>query len=149
MRMETNRLILRDYAETDYAALYEIMSDPETMQHYPSPFDEKRTRDWIQWNLDNYRKYGFGLWAVTLKETDEFIGDCGITLQNIDGEMLPEIGYHIHKAKWRKGYGTAVANGMRKVKEYPDEKNGISYAYAITRSEWEEIEGRRERHADY
>ena len=46
-------------------------------------------------------------------------------------------------------YRTAVANGMRKVKEYPDEKNGISYAYAITRSEWEEIEGRRERHADY
>ena len=44
MRMDTNRLILRDYAETDYAALYEIMSDPETMQHYPSPFDEKRTR---------------------------------------------------------------------------------------------------------
>ena len=100
MRIETNRLILRDYTMADYAALYEILSDPETMQHYPSPFDEKRTRDWIQWNLDNYRKYGFGLWAVTLKETDEFIGDCGITLQNIDGEMLPEIGYHIHKAHW-------------------------------------------------
>ena len=28
---------------------------------------------------------------------------------------------------------------MKKVKEYPDEKNGISYAYAITREEWEEI----------
>lgn len=42
---------------------------------------------------------------------------------------------------------TAVANGMRKVKEYPDEKNDISYAYAITRSESEEI--RREYHADY
>ena len=168
MRIETNRLILRDYTMDDYEALYEIMSDPETMQHYPKPFDEEKVRSWIQWNLDNYQKYGFGLWAVTLKETDEFIGDCGITLQNIDGEMLPEIGYHIHKAHWRKGYGseaakavrnwvfqhtkydvvysymkytneasyrTAVANGMRKVKEYPDEKNGISYAYAITRSE--------------
>ena len=180
MRIETNRLILRDYTMDDYEALYEIMSDPETMQHYPKPFDEEKVRSWIQWNLDNYRKYGFGLWAVTLKETDEFIGDCGITLQNIDGEILPEIGYHIHKAHWRKGYGgeaakavrdwvfqhtkydavysymkytneasyrTAVANGMRKVKEYPDEKNGISYAYAITRSEWEEI--KRERYADY
>lgn len=182
MRIETNRLILRDYTMDDYEALYEIMSDPETMQHYPKPFDEEKVRSWIQWNLDNYQKYGFGLWAVTLKETDDFIGDCGITLQNIDGEMLPEIGYHIHKAHWRKGYGseaakavrdwvfqhtkydvvysymkytneasyrTAVANGMRKVKEYPDEKNGISYAYAVTRSEWEEIEGRRERYADY
>ena len=113
MRIETNRLILRDYTIADYAALYEILSDPETMQHYPSPFDEKRTRDWIQWNLDNYRKDGFGLWAVTLKETDEFIGDCGITLQNIDGEMLPEIGYHIHKAHWRKGYGSEAAKAVR------------------------------------
>ena len=45
------------------------------------------------WN----EKYGFGLWAVVLKETGAFIGDCGIFIQNIDGEMLPEIGYHIHK----------------------------------------------------
>lgn len=34
-------------------------------------------------------------------------------------------------------YSTAIANGMRKVKEWPDPKNTISYAYAITRSEWE------------
>ena len=159
MTIETDRLLLRDYTVDDYEALYEIMSDPETMRHYPKPFDEEKTRNWIQWNLDNYRKYGFGLWAVILKDTGAFIGDCGITLQSIDGEMLPEIGYHIHKKHWRKGYGseaakavrdwvfqhtkyeavysymkytneasyrTAMANGMRKVKEYPDEKNGIS-----------------------
>lgn len=47
--------------------------------------------------MEKYEKYGFGLWAVVLKKTGEFIGDCGITIQNIDGEMLPEIGYHIHK----------------------------------------------------
>ena len=40
---------------------------------------------------------GFGLWIVILKEMGELIGDCGITLENIDGEQLPEIGYHIHK----------------------------------------------------
>ena len=91
MRIETNRLILRDYTMDDYEALYEIMSDPETMQHYPKPFDEEKVRSWIQWNLDNYQKYGFGLWAVTLKETDEFIGDCGITLQNIDGDYIVKI----------------------------------------------------------
>ena len=37
-------------------------------------------------------------------------------------------------------YSTAVSNGMRKVKEYPDPKNTISYAYAITRSEWEALQ---------
>ena len=36
-------------------------------------------------------------------------------------------------------YATALANGMRKVKEYPDPKNTISYAYAITRKEWETL----------
>ena len=171
--IETPHLLLRNYSLSDFDALYEIMSDPETMQHYPAPFDADRTRNWITWNLDNYEKYGFGLWAVVLKETGEFIGDCGITLQNIDGEILPEIGYHIHKKYWRHGFGkeaaravrdwgfrnteydifysymkytnvgsysTALANGMKKVKEYPDPKNTISYAYAITREEWEKLQ---------
>ena len=84
--IETERLILREYTFDDFDALYEIVSDPETMQHYPAPFDEERTRGWITWNLENYEKYGFGLWAVVLKETGAFIGDCGISIQNIDGE---------------------------------------------------------------
>ena len=45
------------------------------MQHYPAPFDENKTKDWIAWNLENYQKYGFGLWAVVLKESGEFIGE--------------------------------------------------------------------------
>lgn len=172
MLIETERLMLREYTPDDFDALYEILSDPETMQHYPAPFDAARTRGWIAWNCSNYRRYGFGLWAVVLKQTDEFIGDCGMTLQNIDGEMLPEIGYHIHKRHWRKGFAseaaravrdwafehtaydilysymkytnvgsfrTAMANGMKRVKAYADPKNTISYAYAITREEWEGV----------
>ena len=172
MIIETKRLILREYTLDDFNALFEIVSDPETMQHYPAPFDEQRTQAWIAWNLENYKKYGFGLWAVVLKESGEFIGDCGITMQNIDNEILPEIGCHIHKKYWRRGfakeasravrdwafqntqynkiysymkytnvasYSTAIANGMKKVKEYPDEKNGISYAYAIEREECEKL----------
>ncbi len=140
MIIETERLILREYTLEDFDAIYEILSDPETMQHYPKPFDEERTRGWIEWNLENYQEYGFGLWAVVLKETDELIGDCGVTIQNIDGDLLPEIGYHIHKKYTNVGsYSTALANGMKKVKEYPDKKNGISYAYAITRKEWENL----------
>ena len=170
--IETERLILRELTTDDFDALYEIVSDPETMQHYPAPFDAARTRGWITWNISNYQTYGFGLWAVVLKETGALIGDCGMSIQHIDGEMLPEIGYHIHKTHWRKGLGkeaaqavrdwafehtdydilysymkytnvgswsTAMANGMKKVKEYPDEKNGTSYAYAITRREWQAL----------
>ena len=168
--IETERLLLREYTMGDFAGLYEILSDSETMQHYPAPFDAEKTRNWITWNLENYEKYGFGLWAIVLKETNGFIGDCGITLQNIDGDMLPEIGYHINRKYWRQGfaketalavrdwafqnthydtiysymkytntasYSTAVSVGMKKIKEYTDPKNTISYVYAITRSEWE------------
>ena len=173
--LETERLLLREYVIEDFDALYEILSDEETMRHYPAPFDADRVRRWITWNLDNYQKYGFGLWAVVLKETGKLIGDCGVSMQNIDGELLPEIGYHIHKKYWRRGfakeaaravrdwvfsnteydeiysymkytniasYSTALANGMKKVKEYPDPKNTISYAYSITRDEWRKICGR-------
>ena len=113
MIIETNRLILREYTLDDFDNLYEIVSDPETMRHYPKPFDEERTRGWIEWNLENYKNYGFGLWAVTVKETGEFIGDCGISIQNIDGELLPEIGYHIHKKYWRRGFGSEAARAVR------------------------------------
>ena len=37
------------------------------------------------------------------------IGDCGLTLQNIEGEMLPEIGYHIRRECQRKGYAKEAA----------------------------------------
>ena len=111
--IETERLLLREYTMDDFDALYEIMSDAETMQHYPAPFDEARTRRWIEWNLENYARYGFGLWAVVLKETGEFIGDCGITMQKIDGEDLPEIGYHIHKKYWKRGFAKEASQAVR------------------------------------
>ena len=109
-----------------------------------------------------------------MKETGEFIVDCGIPIQDIDGELLPEIGYHIHKKYWRRGfakeaaravrdwvftntdyneiyscmkytnagsYSTAIAIGMRKVKEYLDPKNYVSCAYSIKRADWEKVSG--------
>ena len=172
MIIETERLILREYTQDDFKELYEILSDPVTMQHYPKPYDEAGTKRWLDWSLNNYATYGFGLWAVVLKETGAFIGDCGLTMQPIDGQQLPEIGYHIHKDHWRRGYAkeaakavrdwafenrnfdtlysymhhtnvasysTAQAVGMQRIKEYTDEKDGILYVYAITRSQWEAL----------
>lgn len=109
MQLETKRLILREMNFKDFEALYEILSDSETMRHYPAPFNAEKVQNWIQWNINNYSTYGFGLWTVILKETGEFIGDCGITMQNIHGKMLPEIGYHIHKNHQRKGYASEAA----------------------------------------
>ena len=169
MVIETNRLFLREMTEEDFHALYRILADPSIMQYYPYSFDEARVKNWIERNMERYRIFGFGLWAVCLKETGDMIGDCGLTMQMINGQIKPEIGYHIRADRQRNGYAreaaiavrdwafenteydclysymkytnvgsyaTAAAAGMKKVKEYPDEKNKISYAYAITREEW-------------
>lgn len=81
----------------NFQSWHQILSDLEIMQYYPRTFDRDQARSWINWNHDNYRKYGFGLWKVILRESNQFIGDCGITMLNIhgDGNLFPEIGYYI------------------------------------------------------
>ena len=111
--IETERLFLREMMESDFDALYKVLADPSIMQHYPYTFDENRVRNWIQRNIERYRIFGFGLWAVCLKETGEMIGDCGLTLQLIDGQIKPEIGYHIRADKQRNGYAKEAAIVVR------------------------------------
>ena len=172
MKIETPRLILREMCDDDFEKLYEIFSDAETMKYYPHPFDEAKVRQWIEWNQQYYESYNMGLLVVTLKESSEVIGDCGVTMQNINGHSLPEIGYHINKNFWYRGYAkeaaiacrdwafenknfdfvcsymkysnvasiaTAKSIGMTFYQQYPDEKNGITVVYSITRERWNQI----------
>ena len=111
--IETERLFLREMDMNDFPALCRILGDSDIMRHYPYAFDEKRVREWIERNMTRYRENGFGLWAVCLKETGEMIGDCGLTLQRIHGEMLPEIGYHIRRDCQRRGYAREAAKAVR------------------------------------
>ena len=113
MIIETERLFLREMKENDFDALYEVLADEDIMQHYPYTFDEGRVRNWIQRNIERYRIFGFGLWAVCLKETGKMIGDCGLTMQLIGGEIKPEIGYHIRSDKQRNGYAKEAAIAVR------------------------------------
>ena len=99
--------------EADYDALYLVLADSDIMQHYPYTFDEARVRGWIEKNAERYRIFGFGLWAVCLRETGEMIGDCGLTMQLIHGQIKPEIGYHIRKDQQRKGYAREAAAAVR------------------------------------
>ena len=109
MLLETTRLLLREMTPNDFAALYAVLGDSDITEHYPYTFDEARVKNWIVRNMERYQKDGFGLWAVILKETGEMIGDCGITLQNIHGQMLPEVGYHIRKDHQRRGFASEAA----------------------------------------
>lgn len=107
--IETERLYLRELQIDDKKDLMKVLSNPESMEFYSNPFSEEEVERWIQWNIDNYKKYKHGLWAIILKDHEVFIGDCGITLQNIGDETVPEIGFHIIKEYCNNGFATEAA----------------------------------------
>ena len=111
--METERLVLREFAPDDEDALTLVLSDPETMKYYPSPIDQSGIQQWIERNLRRYAEDGVGLWAMVLKSSGEMIGDCGIIRQHVEGEYLYEIGYHLRRDHWRRGLATEAAIACR------------------------------------
>ena len=130
--IETERLKLREFTMDDVNDLAAIFADPIMMQYYPSTKDKEETKKWIEKNIERYKKYGFGLWAVVRRDNDEFIGDCGITIQDIDGEEKPEIGYHISRDYWGQGYATEAALAC---KEYAFNVLGMEEIFSKIRSE--------------
>jgi len=72
-----------------------VFADPYARRFYPQMADRANVRAWIEWNLRNYAEFGFGLWAMQLKETGQFIGDTGLTYQDVEGRRELEIGYHV------------------------------------------------------
>lgn len=81
MIIETERLYLRKLMQNDFEALCGILQDDETMYAYEGAFSDEEVQEWLDRQLARYEKYGFGLWAVILKENGELIGQCGLTMQ--------------------------------------------------------------------
>ncbi|WP_432664467.1 GNAT family N-acetyltransferase [Wukongibacter baidiensis] len=127
MKIETERLLLRELKMDDVDDLHIILSDPESMKHYPQPYSLEKSEGWVKWNMNNYATYGFGIWAVILKEENKLIGDCGITMQTINGKKVPEIGYHINKKYTQKGYATEAARACR---DYAFNHLGLEKVYS-------------------
>ncbi len=115
MILETGRLVLREFLDDDVEALELVLGDPQTMAYYPAPFSREDVVRWIGWSRQSYRKNGVGLWAVELKETGELIGDCGLTWQRVgySPEKQLEIGWHVRRDLWNKGYATEAAIACR------------------------------------
>jgi [ribosomal protein S5]-alanine N-acetyltransferase len=111
--LETSRLILREFVLEDADALARVICDQETMRFYPALFDRSDADEWIARNRRRYKELGHGLWAIDLKSSGEMIGDCGITVQEVDGEDLLEIGYHLRRDLWGQGLATEAARACR------------------------------------
>jgi RimJ/RimL family protein N-acetyltransferase len=69
--------------------------------------------------MENDRKYHQGLWAMILKVEGICIGDCGITVQMIERDLVPEIGVHVLKRYWNEGVTTEAAKACMDHAWYP------------------------------
>jgi len=107
--LETARLRLRRFRAEDADAVFAVIGDDIAMQYYPKTFSRHDAEKWIERNLQRYRDDGCGLYAVTLKDSDDVIGDCGLIRQMVEGEPQLEVGYHFRRDKWGHGYATEAA----------------------------------------
>lgn len=108
--LETERLRLRLFTLDDVQIMYELNSDPDVIKYAESKpaanLQEARER-LEKGPLSDYRKYGYGRFAVELIETGKVIGFSGIKyIPEID---LPEVGYRYLKEYWGMGFGTEAA----------------------------------------
>lgn len=130
MILETERLLLREMTQDDLPALQGILQDEETMYAYNGAFDEAETQAWLDRQLSRYAQYGFGLWAVVLKESGGMIGQCGLTMQPWRGDEVLEVGYLFNRAFWHHGYATEAARGCM---EYAFDRLGAREVCSIIR----------------
>lgn len=106
--LETERLILREMNNNDFEALCKILLDEETMYAYQGAFTIEETHNWLNSQLERYKNYGYGLWAV-VKENNEMIGQCGLSIQTWKDSKVLEVGYLFQRNYWHHGYATEAA----------------------------------------
>lgn len=111
MKLETSRLILRDYEHDDMKYVHEYSSNPEVVKYMLwGPNTKEETREFIKQAIatkeqEPRRNYEFG---VVLKETGRFIGGCGIRIEEKNGEL----GYCFNPNYWGRGYASEASKEL-------------------------------------
>ncbi|MDI1463194.1 GNAT family N-acetyltransferase [Catellatospora sp. KI3] len=130
IEIPTERLILRDWRETDLPAWAAINADPEVREHLGPVWDEARSAASIAHYQEEHRRNGFGFWAVEQRDRGELIGFAGLDV--IDPDMPfqgVEIGWRLARSAWGHGYASEAALAVLK---FGFETAGLDEILAIT-----------------
>ena len=130
-QLETDRLILRELADSDTSALFLNYSDEEIAKNFldASLTDIEQAAQFIDAFRAEFRQGDAITWAVSLKGTNEFIGTCSYM---IEANSCAEIGYDLSKAHWGKGL---MSEALRAIIEYGFDELGLQKIEADTLSE--------------
>ncbi|MBL7920588.1 MAG: GNAT family N-acetyltransferase [Bacteroidia bacterium] len=135
-QIETERLILREILLQDAGAMFEMDSDPQVHTYLGNDpvKDIEQINNAIRFIRKQYVDNGIGRWAVVLKETNEFIGWCGLKYftETINKHIhIYDLGYRFNKKYWGKGYATEAAKACM---NYGFNKMNLKEIYAMTDS---------------
>lgn len=151
VRLETERLLLRMWRESDFEAYARICADPEVMRHLGGkPYSRLEAWRHMAYLVGHWQLRGYGHWAVEEKASGELIGRLGFF--NPEGWPGFEIGWTLGRASWGKGYAT---EGARRALTYAFEEMNREHVISLIHREnsgsikvaerlGEEIEGETE-----
>jgi RimJ/RimL family protein N-acetyltransferase len=111
MQLETSRLLLRRWRETDMAPFAQMNSDDRVMEFFSSKLSYDETVRMVERIESSFDMDNLGLWALELKQTGEFIGFTGLSRPKFYAHFTPctEVGWRISQAHWGNGYATEAA----------------------------------------
>jgi ribosomal-protein-alanine N-acetyltransferase len=131
---ETPRLILRKFNESDVEPLLSFLGDPEVMRFSmrgPETREDIQTK-YLPSCLKRYARDGLGQWAVVRKSDGSCVGECGICVQEVEGEKEFEISYRMRRNCWGIGLATEAARACR---DYGFQNVGLRRLISIIESE--------------
>lgn len=111
IQLETPRLIIRPWKMSDLEPFAQLNADSDVMRYFPAPLTKVES-DALAERIQSFISiYGWGFWAVELKQNQKFIGFTGLLYQPEQFDFSPctEIGWRLAKEYWHKGYATEAA----------------------------------------
>ncbi len=106
--LETNRLYLREFIASDGFHFYHLNNDEDVIKYTGNKaFKSLEEAMIFIKNYSDYKRNGYGRWAVCLKDTNEFLGWCGLKFEEDKAEI--DLGYRFYKKYWGKGFATESA----------------------------------------
>lgn len=111
--LETERLLLRQFRDTDFNAFAAMNADPECIRYIGEgePLDRDTAWRKLAMFLGHWRLRGYGFWAAEEKATGNFLGNIGLHFP--EGWPGPEVGWQLRREYWGRGFATEGAVAAR------------------------------------
>jgi ribosomal-protein-alanine N-acetyltransferase len=111
MPLRTDRLVLRRWRASDRGSFAALNADPQVMEHLPALLTRAESDTVIDRVEAHFDQHGFGLWALEVAATGEFIGFTGLSTPRFPAHFTPavEIGWRLAGSAWGRGYASEAA----------------------------------------